>query len=161
MDNRSWLGYFIGDSRLGSRTRGEKLPVSCLFRLNRDLRRMKRPMVKYQEKIKSQIGVRSQITQKPVVHEPVGEQSFPCWQSPLSVIDFPAYTQHLQGCLCVERFLTLVHNCGRASSFLGLLASGWPFSEKQMQCKVDTSLSDRFLRDQSPRWTSSWILNLW
>lgn len=49
MDSRGWLGYFLGDTRLSSRTKREKLPVDCMFRLNRELRKMK-PVVKYQKR---------------------------------------------------------------------------------------------------------------
>jgi len=64
--------------------------IDCMFRLNRELKKMKKPMVKYQEKIKSWTGVRSPITQKP------------WWELrllvPLSVTDFPACAQRVQGC---------------------------------------------------------------
>ena len=64
---------------MSSRTRRGKLAVDYRFRLNRELRKMKKSVVKYQEKIKFQIGGRRPITQKLVVHELVGDKSLECW----------------------------------------------------------------------------------
>lgn len=58
-------GYSMENGRWGSRIRREKLPVDFKFRLNRELGKIKRPVVRYQEEIKSQMEIRNQITQKP------------------------------------------------------------------------------------------------
>lgn len=62
----SW-GYSMDNGKRGSRIRREKLPVDFKFRLNRDLGKIKRPVVRYQEEIKSQMEIRNQVTQKPAV----------------------------------------------------------------------------------------------
>lgn len=50
---------------MGSRIRRETLPVDFKFRLNRELGKIKRPVVRYQEEIKSQTEIRNHIPQKP------------------------------------------------------------------------------------------------
>lgn len=62
----SW-GYFMGDARLGTRKR-ERLPVTCMFWLDRGLGQRAKPVAKYQDKVKAQTVVRRQLTQKPVAH---------------------------------------------------------------------------------------------
>lgn len=68
IDGRVSWGYFMEDARLGTKMRREKLPVTCMFWLDRGLGQRKKPVVKYQDKVKAQTVAGSQITQKPAAH---------------------------------------------------------------------------------------------
>lgn len=110
--------------------------MDCMFRLSRELRKMKKPMVKYQEKIKPQTVVGSQTTQKPVIQDLVGDDSL-LLLVPLSVTDVTVCAQRVQGYFSgvIPHPGTQVWVC---LTFPGN-ADLWPFSESKRSAKL-TSL---------------------
>lgn len=68
MASRGKLGLFMGNARLGTRMRRERLPVTCMFWLDRRLEQSQWPNTKTRSKPRQWLGIRSPRSQWPILN---------------------------------------------------------------------------------------------